>query len=163
MYMYDGLKPSRRTPQKCIHVQAAFRNALLFQQKNVVRERHRCVHVSTLPMGVQHLNAFNLPAKTSPRRNGCRSLRTHGLPFPGRILVNVTIKLGELTYHLERVEFLFDLLSKHRRQTIACGYFTTSIVFTTGPSVMELDAWAERNVAIGRYRQARPRIETGES
>lgn len=50
------------------------------------------------------------------------------------------------TYHFESVQLLLDLLSKNRRQTIASSDFTPTIVFSTGPGLVELDARAEADV-----------------
>ena len=58
--------------------------------------------------------------------------------FLSERLVDAPVSVFGITYHLERVELLFDLLSKHRSQTIASGYLTTTIVFSTWPRIMEL-------------------------
>lgn len=51
------------------------------------------------------------------------------------------------TYHLESVQLLLDLLSKEGRQAIARRNLTSSIVLSWWPSVVELYARAEADIA----------------
>lgn len=48
-----------------------------------------------------------------------------------------------MTYHLERVELLLDLLCQDRSQAVASCNVATAIVVGSTPSVMELNARRE--------------------
>ena len=50
------------------------------------------------------------------------------------------------THHLECIKLLFDLLSEHRSQAVACCNFTSSIILSTRPGIMKLNPRAEANV-----------------
>ncbi len=74
-----------------------------------------------------------------------------------RILVNlhflqiISIKVyifSLRTYHLEGVELLFDLLSKHRRQAVAGCNLTPTVILSTRPGVVELDSRAEGSISF---------------
>ena len=43
-----------------------------------------------------------------------------------------------MTYHLEGVELLLDLLRQHRGQPIACGDIAPTVVLRGSPDVVEL-------------------------
>lgn len=53
------------------------------------------------------------------------------------------------TCHLERVQFLFNLLSEHGRQAVASCNLTPPIVLSTRPGIMELYTGAEADIASG--------------
>jgi hypothetical protein len=55
-------------------------------------------------------------------------------------------------YHLEGVEFLLDLLSKHWRQTVARCDLAPSIIFAAWPSIVELNAGTEGSITFGSTR-----------
>lgn len=67
-----------------------------------------------------------------------------------------TISL-KITYHLEGVELLFDLLSKHGRQAVAGCNLASAIILSTGPGIVELDSRAECGISLtdGALRSAR--------
>ena len=55
-------------------------------------------------------------------------------------------------YHFECVQLLLDLLSEHRCETVAGGYFSTSVIFHACPSVMELYPRTEAYIASNAAR-----------
>lgn len=55
------------------------------------------------------------------------------------------------THHLEVVQLLLNLLSKQRSQTVARRDVSPSIIFSTGPGIVELYPWAE-DKALGHHR-----------
>ncbi len=57
------------------------------------------------------------------------------------------------TYHLEGIELLLDLLSKHWRQAIAGRNLASSIVFAARPCIMELNPWTKCGIAFGSTRR----------
>lgn len=50
-------------------------------------------------------------------------------------------------YHLEAVQLLFNLLSKHWRESVACCNLSSAVIFSTCPSLIELQMRAEAYVA----------------
>ena len=53
-----------------------------------------------------------------------------------------------MTYHLESIELLLDLLGKHWREAVAGGNLSSSVVFSTGPGIVELDPGAECSISL---------------
>ena len=58
-------------------------------------------------------------------------------------------------YHLESIQLLLDLLSKHGCETVAGGNFSASVVFHTRPSIMKLNPRTEAYVASKAARRTR--------
>jgi len=54
--------------------------------------------------------------------------------------------LVDLHLHLEGVELLFDLLSKHGRESITCCNLSTTIILCWRMNIKELHLVVERNV-----------------
>ena len=50
-------------------------------------------------------------------------------------------------YHLKAIQLLLNLLSQHGSQSIARRNLASSIIFQAGPSIVELDLWAESDVS----------------
>ena len=66
-----------------------------------------------------------------------------------------TIQRQDQTYHLESVEFLFDLLSKHRSKTVARSNISSAIIVGGRPRIIELNTRAEADVSRTTLRGGR--------
>ena len=63
-----------------------------------------------------------------------------------RVSHNLVEANSRLSYHLEGVELLLDLLSKHRGEPVAGRNLTTSVVFSAGPCIVKDEPRGEGGV-----------------
>lgn len=87
---------------------------------------------------------------TCLRRSGYRPSTFRELPFPAQSHqrdqhVNVAVK----AYHLECVQFLFDLLSQHGCQSIARGNVPSPVILEASPGIVQLYGRTKTDVTSG--------------
>jgi len=79
------------------------------------------------------------------RRSGCAACSARELPSPVAIVSNLCGKYDRvgLTYHLEGIQLLLDLLCQNGRQAIAGSNVTSAIILRAAPGVVELNTRRE--------------------
>lgn len=100
-------------------------------------------------VGIQGMSSA-VPRHVCVRKSGYRLSTFREPPFPVHSRQRNHHANGAVrTHHLECVQLLFDLLSQHRCQSIACSNVPSPIILQTSPGIMQLYGRTKTDITSG--------------